>query len=730
MNNKLPYFMFIRFFPPARISFTLLRKQTLLAGLPKMNFPKAFSSGKRTPPSAIPHDFNYASDFPVIEAQERDHVGDLFRHINKNKILPDFFATLSPDNDKVKKLLKAISQGKARAKIFQDENCYLYLLYIIKTKQIDFWEGMSVYGYLLGLTQFASAKDFYTPTLKNRSKRPFTVIKIIRRGNLTPEGYQYLQQVWQRLINYDNSITLDDLIAHAHTLAPAEQWALKISNMRIGRQRQYEWDLLAELLTRDMPFLPYQDKQGKREFLVPSMSLMNYFMRLLAADKPVRMMPTFGILSDQTNLSYLKDNVHPVAIYAKAVKHNLLKAGGRYCGVFFVWLHDVGHTFWASLLAQRERHLVLHDYIALISELKLRAQQANDKYAAEKLDELAKKAADFELVPPESFYSADRRFDIFTSYLLGDDRRHGAIYRHLFQGFKNHVGDLSEDRILYLLLTKYNEESTSVALKQLIKILLFHIYERDLESVRNLERIATITTLGNGTTAAPSKVLRSIRWDVWYEMIHDIGATSLELEVLWAAITDDSELEKEFMILVNDYNIRLFPYYLKPAGPNLKDLKNLLAEKANKPLIDEDHIVHEYVKPPQGLPASPFFSRRSEMPGFIAELTRFLHREHHLEKPEELVKFAKFITKIENHNTWLLEAPAHHKLLVDSYLALAEACGIHFHGIELLCYQHASKLSPERKDIQLQLEGTKYEFGANHKEEVELHTFSTRLKSK
>jgi hypothetical protein len=724
--------MFSRLFLPARTSLAL-QKQTLRAGLPKINFHKAFSSVKWAEPSAIPHDFNYSSDFPVIESQERDHVADLFRHINKNKIIPDFFATMSADNEKVNKLLYAISKGKPRAKIFQDENCYLYLLYAIKTKQIDFWEGMSVYGYLLGLTQFTSDKDFYKPSIKNRAKRPFKVIKIIRRGNLTTEGHQYLHEVWQRLIKYDNSVTLDNLIAHTLTLAPAEQWALKISNMRIEGKKQYQWDLLAELLTRDIPFLSYHDNQGKREFLAPSMSLMNYFIRLLSPDNPVHMMPTFGILSDHTNLSYLKDNVHPVAIYAKAVKHNLLKAGGRYCGVFFVWLHDVGHTFWASLLTQRERHLVLHDYIALLSEIKRRAQQANDESAVKRLDELVIKAADFELVPPESFYSADRRFDIFTSYLLGDGKKYkdDMLYGHLFEGYKNHVGGLSEDRILYLLLTIYNETSTTVARKQLIKILLFHIYERDLKSVRDLERVATITTLGNGSAAAaPSKLPRTIRWDVWYEMINDIGTSSLELEVLWAAITDNDVLEKEFMILVNDYNVRLFPYYLKPTGPSLKVLKKLLADKVNKPIVDEDHVIHVYAKPLQGLPASPFFSPRSEIPGFIDVWSRFLHGENFFGKPEELVKFAKFICKIEKHRTRLLEAPAHRKLLVDCYLALAEACEFRhdFSGVEILCYQYASKLSPEREDIRNRLEGLKYEFGADYQEEVQLHTFSSRVK--
>lgn len=57
---------------------------------------------------------------------------NLYQYISKNKILKEFIAKIKPKNKKVEKLFVAINNGDSNAKIFKNENCYLYLLYLIK----------------------------------------------------------------------------------------------------------------------------------------------------------------------------------------------------------------------------------------------------------------------------------------------------------------------------------------------------------------------------------------------------------------------------------------------------------------------------------------------------------------------------------------------------------------------------------------------------------------------
>ena len=43
-------------------------------------------------------------------------------------------------------LQTAIMDGDFEASIFEDANCMRYLLYLMESKKIPFWQGMTTYG--------------------------------------------------------------------------------------------------------------------------------------------------------------------------------------------------------------------------------------------------------------------------------------------------------------------------------------------------------------------------------------------------------------------------------------------------------------------------------------------------------------------------------------------------------------------------------------------------------
>lgn len=89
---------------------------------------------------------------------EEKLIAGLFEYIRSNKIIPAFFAAIKKNitlhNVNLALLKNAIAAGDENAAIFSEANCHLYLLYLINEKEIPFWQGITVYHFLITLAQF------------------------------------------------------------------------------------------------------------------------------------------------------------------------------------------------------------------------------------------------------------------------------------------------------------------------------------------------------------------------------------------------------------------------------------------------------------------------------------------------------------------------------------------------------------------------------------------------
>src|SRR5262249_688534 len=84
----------------------------------------------------------------------------LFEYIRlKKPAFEEAIAKIAADDIKKKKakeLLTAIQKGDHAAAIFDDPECYLYLLFLIRENHIPFYQGMAVYLYIMILMQFTA----------------------------------------------------------------------------------------------------------------------------------------------------------------------------------------------------------------------------------------------------------------------------------------------------------------------------------------------------------------------------------------------------------------------------------------------------------------------------------------------------------------------------------------------------------------------------------------------
>jgi len=54
---------------------------------------------------------------------------------------------------------KAIRRGNFRAKIWNNRDCNLYLIYLIQKQMIPFWQGITAYVYLIAKMQYTQKQD-------------------------------------------------------------------------------------------------------------------------------------------------------------------------------------------------------------------------------------------------------------------------------------------------------------------------------------------------------------------------------------------------------------------------------------------------------------------------------------------------------------------------------------------------------------------------------------------
>ena len=84
---------------------------------------------------------------------------NLLELVQKNKTIPAFLNNLTANDPRLCCLKKAIRRGNFRAKIWNNRDCNLYLIYLIQKQMIPFWQGITAYVYLIAKMQYTQKQD-------------------------------------------------------------------------------------------------------------------------------------------------------------------------------------------------------------------------------------------------------------------------------------------------------------------------------------------------------------------------------------------------------------------------------------------------------------------------------------------------------------------------------------------------------------------------------------------
>lgn len=520
-----------------------------------------------------PPEFKRSSHGTIVNRLEGDEAlfNNLFRFIRKNKEIPKLLSKITPDDKNAHELLTAIQHGDFDAKIFNDSLCYIYLLYLMKEGKINFWHGITVYVYLIALMQFTQKQPLKKEDKDVKLERKISVYSLVKEGKLTEQGKTFLQTIHKQLKESDYKLEYAELETFVLNLPPIEQCVIRIPYLyddkidriyNINIELMNHSDRLTSFLLENIPFimeenLIYRD----RTYCVPSSSIINYILSKTSTE-PVKMLPVFGSVGKPTLCKLHSENIHPVSLYAYHVKSNPNDADSYRCGPFVMWLHDICHTFWGSMLTPEERKAIFKTFIPQMEYFLKQAAEYKDEPLIKKIQQTIDRAYDFDL---SRMHNSSGRAKLFHRYLrktLGSSEDDKALLYLPLEAYSKGIGIPAEDR-LYLMLWKLYYELQPGYEKDFWTLIICSIktgvayrHDIDIEALKALAKYAANKSEVKLHTDYHQN-LKRLNWEGWLKIVNKSNNSS---EKLWKLIIKDDFKHDLTQLTRNGVLMFLHPY--------------------------------------------------------------------------------------------------------------------------------------------------------------------------
>lgn len=312
---------------------------------------------------------NKQNDFHQVLSED-DLIAGIRQYVSKNKQLPEYFAALDANpvirSTYLSELMQAIDTANYESDIFCHPRCADLILYAVERKEISFWSGMTAYVYVMALAQFTAKRQLKQNDFHLKAIRNLSVVPLVEDGCLTVAGAEYLDSIYNFLNKYGANPNYDALRKSILDLPAFEQSLVRIDRKSLDAEGfdLSDVDHLLDIMLSNLPICVADDMTT---MYLPSHGVINVVLQQIEKT-PVQMKPVLGSLSDATRDALHAKDQHPLALYSNAIKSNVPKVHSLCAGPIPVWLHDVGHVLWGTLLGVRQRELINRQMLPMLEK--------------------------------------------------------------------------------------------------------------------------------------------------------------------------------------------------------------------------------------------------------------------------------------------------------------------------------------------------------------------------
>jgi hypothetical protein len=473
----------------------------------------------------------------------------------------------------VQALRTAIRIGKADAEVFSDRYCHHYLLYLIKNNHIEFWQGITVYAYLMALMQFTNKQPLHPNDLdlKNPSITHHGVqIEYLSKDNqVTPFGKKYFAETQARLKKLQIKIDAERFFQFAAGLSPVDSWVFKCNYANVISPYLAPYDNITRIIIYNSPCVFYETEKFISYFYTPSFQVLRHLLQQISP-RPLEFQPILGKISHEDFYLLHQEDFHPVALYDPDNENNLVAPHGVACGPYTTMLHDAaGHTVWGSLLTPEERESIFSIFIPECKKVLSAAESYpldKNKLAivpmfslVEKFERAVINATDFDLTDLEIFNDPTTRFWRYLARTFGDklgDFLYPSEQKKNYYPRNLALGDCQEDHIYFLLKKHFYLCIAPQQPTGLWKSFLTYL-EKNTSNDAQLPEILTaldvLARLVSGQEIASAEKKTKIDWRAWQLLLEKAGNSAS----LWNIAK--CKRPRELLALITEYHLAFFP---------------------------------------------------------------------------------------------------------------------------------------------------------------------------
>lgn len=280
----------------------------------------------------------------------------LMQFVSKNTVIPKGIERVARDKAiKIEEFCEKIKDDSLNPDdlIFNDPDCELYILHLLKEEKIPETKAYTLLEYLQILRQYTN-RQVFTGSTKNTD----AIITVISHHE-KEEIADHLKKLAVSLQKSGLNISLDQLTLLSGELCGCEKWIVKIElNENNTKDDKDDFEFSSTILALS-PWIV-------SELTIPiDQEIINYFYTFFPfisklctlinpADKNiVKLQPIFGSIKPQKLLEIHQNRIHPLTLYSPHIASNLKEAHG-YTSITPVTLHDYYHGAIANIFTKEE----------------------------------------------------------------------------------------------------------------------------------------------------------------------------------------------------------------------------------------------------------------------------------------------------------------------------------------------------------------------------------------
>lgn len=247
---------------------------------------------------------------------------------------------------------------------------------------------------------------------------------------------------------------------------------------------------------------------------------------------------------------------------------NPKEANGVSFGPFLLWLHDIGHVFWASMLSPKERKMIYEYFIPAMKSILIMADENHDVELAVKVNMIIEKVNDFDLTDIESFRNSDR-FLLYLKESLDVGNALDASNTFCSDVECQQLGGPIEDRLYFLMLKmKYTlpQGEKKEFWDEVIEYIRTRKFYRNFEIFKAIEHAARVASNVQKDFSRESYFeLTKSDCEIWLKII-DSRNTSKEV---WESIYTENKEDQFIKLMTRGKLVFFHPYF--PLTDKMRD---------------------------------------------------------------------------------------------------------------------------------------------------------------